>query len=80
MMLICSRPRANESQTAIFVAKQCSFADIEVGFGLPWSKGQGQGPWRGLRGMARGRSPSSSRSITRGRPKLTRSRRGRSPS
>ena len=34
----CSRPRANESQTAIFVAKQCSFADIGFGFGLPCSR------------------------------------------
>ena len=34
---ICSRPRANESQTAIFVAKQCSFANIGFGFRLPWS-------------------------------------------
>ena len=31
-----SRPRANKSQTAIFVAKRCSFADIGFGFGLPW--------------------------------------------
>ena len=34
---ICSTPRANELQTAIFVAKRCSFADIGFGFGLPWS-------------------------------------------
>ena len=35
----CSRPRANKSQTAIFVAKQCSFGHIRFGFGLAWSPG-----------------------------------------
>ena len=39
LMTICSRPRVNESRTAIFVAKQCSFAEIGFGFGLPWSIG-----------------------------------------